>query len=108
MSDDSPSVWDRFDDPWTAGLAGVVLFGALVTLVLLPGRPLGLLYPVALVGGGLLLARRARDSPVALAGCAGLAVGGLLEAVAVLGLAGTELVAEVLALVGFVVHLVGR
>lgn len=108
MSDDAPSVWDRLDDPWTAGLAGVALFGALVTVVLLPGRPFALLYPVALVSAGLLLARRARDSPVALAGCAGLALGGLLEGVAALGLAGTELVAEVLALAGFLVYLVGR
>jgi hypothetical protein len=67
-----------------------------------------LFYPAALVGAGLLLARRGRGSPVALAGCAGLALGGVLEAVAVLGWAGTALAAEAVALLGFVVYLVGR
>jgi hypothetical protein len=84
VSDDAPSAWDRLGDPWTTGPAGVVLFGAPGYGRPHPRPPLALLYPVALVGAGLLLARRACDSPVAHAGCAGPV------------------------LVGFVVYLVGR
>jgi hypothetical protein len=109
MSDGSPSTpWDHLENPRVAGLAGLVLFGFLVTVAASAERPLAGLYPATLVGAALLLARHARDSSVALAGCAGLALGGVLEAVAVTGLAGTALVAEVLALAGFLVYLVGR
>ena len=106
MSDGTPSIGDRLDLR-AVGLVGFLLLGA-AGAALLADRPLALLYPVALVGAGLLLARRVRDSPLALAGCAGLALGGVLEAVSVLGLAGTALAAETVALVGFVVYLIGR
>ena len=108
MSEDSGSPWDRLDDPRVARLLGFLAFGIAIGVLVLADRPLALLYPIALVGAGLLLARRVPDSSVGLAGCAGIALGGVLEAVAVLGLAGTELAAEVVALVGFVVFLVGR
>ncbi len=109
MSEDGErSPWDRLGDPRVARFAGLLIAGFLLVVLVLADRPLGLLYPAALVGAGLLLARRARGSPVALAGCAGVALGGVLEAVAVLGLAGTELAAEALALVGFLVFLAGR
>lgn len=85
-----------------------MLSGLAVATVFLAERPLAVLYQVSLVGAALLLARRVRDSPVALAGCAGLALGGVLEAVSVLALTGTELAAEGLALGGFLVCLVGR
>lgn len=104
----TPDRWGRIDDPRVAGLVGLLLFGVGLSAVALVDRPLALLYPGALVGASLLLGRRSRDSPVALAGCTGLALGGVLEAVAVLGLAGTELAAELLALTGFLVYLVGR
>jgi hypothetical protein len=106
--DDGSSPWDRLGDPRVARFAGLLVAGFLLVVLVLANRPLGLLYPAALVGAGLLLARRVRGSPVALAGCAGVAFGGVLEAVAVLGLAGTELAAEAFALVGFLVFLVGR
>lgn len=106
--DDGPSRWERLDDPRMVGIAGLLVFGLTLATLALADRPLELLYPAALVGAGILLARRARESPVALAGCAGVAIGGILEAVAVLELARTELAAEALALVGFVVFLVGR
>lgn len=108
MSDDEPSRRRLLDDPRVAGLLGLLAFGLALAALVLVDRPLGLLYPAALVGAGFLLARRARGSPVALVGCAGLALGGVLEAIAVLGLTGTELAAEVFALVGFVVFLLGR
>ncbi len=68
MSEDHGSPWSRFEDPRTAGLAGSLLFGIAVVALVLVDRPLSLLYPAALVGAALLLARRARDPPVALAG----------------------------------------
>ena len=108
MTGDAPSPSARVGGPWTPRLAGLLALGGTVAGLVLAERPLELLYPVALVGAGLLLARRVRDSPVALAGCAGLALGGVLEALAILRLAGTALAAEVVAIVGFVVFLVGR
>ena len=100
--------WDRLDDPRWVGLAGLLLFGLAVGVGLLVNRPFVLFYPLALIGAGLLLARRVRESPLGLVGCGGLAFGGVLEVVAVLGLAETALAAEVVALVGFLVFLVGR
>ena len=108
MSGDSGSSWDRLDDPRSARLLGFLAFGIAIGVIVLGDRPLALLYPAALVGAGLLLVRRVRDSSIGIAGCAGIALGGVLEAVAVLGLAGTELAAEAVALAGFVVFLVGR
>ena len=100
--------WERLDDPRVVRLVGVLAFGLVLAALVLVDRPLGLLYPLSLVGAGILLARRSRGSPVALAGCAGIALGGVLQGVAALGLGGVELAAEALALVGFVVFLLGR
>jgi hypothetical protein len=107
-NDDTRSPWDRLEDPRVARSVGFLVFGLAVVTLVLADRPFELLYPLALVGAGLLLARRVPDSPLALAGCAGVGLGGVLEAVAVLGLARTELAAEAVALAGFVVFLVGR